>query len=98
MDFFLYLALVITIVLAIFAYQNTALVTLSFYTWEFSDSLAFVVATAFGIGILTGLFLTLPGRVRRARQRRELQKKLKEAETMAHGRPAARHDVPDDLD
>lgn len=98
MDFFLYLALVITIVLAIFAYQNTALVTLSFYTWEFSNSLAFVVATAFGIGILTGLFLTLPGRVRRARQRRALLKKLAKAERTAQKRQATRYDVPGDLD
>ncbi len=80
MVFFLYLALVITIVLSVFAYQNASAVTLSFYAWEFTGSLALVVAVAFAAGIVTGICLTIPGRFRRTKERWAQRKKIKELE------------------
>lgn len=80
MQYFLFLALIITMALVIFAMQNLTDVTISFFFWRFSGPLAFVLAITFASGILTGILLSVPTLLRRSRERRLQKKRLHELE------------------
>lgn len=64
MAFFLVLALLLVVVAVIFAVQNTALVTIAFFSWNIETSLAIALLAALGAGILIVLLLSVPGRVK----------------------------------
>jgi|Deesub1362A_J573_1020465.scaffolds.fasta_scaffold00361_22 uncharacterized integral membrane protein len=80
MQLFLFLALIITILLAILAFQNPELITIRFVKWSLSGSLAFVLATTFLTGILTGIFLFIPFFWRKARTARAQKRQIRELE------------------
>ena len=44
----------------IFALQNVAVVTLTFFTWHFAGSLALILLVAVAIGIVISLLIVLP--------------------------------------
>ena len=46
---------------AILALQNPGIVELKFFSMVWEDSLAVVLIITYGVGILTGLLLLLPG-------------------------------------
>ncbi len=60
MQFFLLLALILTILFVILAIQNPTVITLTFITWTFSGPLTFILALIFAAGILGGTFLFIP--------------------------------------
>ena len=61
---FILFALLIALVAVIFALQNTAAVTVTFFIWNFQGSLALVLLGTLAVGLLIGLLAALPGLVR----------------------------------
>jgi uncharacterized membrane protein YciS (DUF1049 family) len=76
MIFALILALAISIVMVFFALENPMMVTVSFFGYAVEGSLALFILAAMGIGVLIGLLLMAPSRIRsglsNARQRKKI--------------------------
>ncbi len=64
MIFALILALVMAILMVFFALENTAMVTVSFFGYAVQGSLALIVMVAMGIGVIIGLLVMAPGRIK----------------------------------
>ncbi len=64
MQIFLILALLIAILAVIFAVQNVAVVTISFFAWSADVSLAVALLLALAAGVLITVLLSIPGRVK----------------------------------
>lgn len=76
MVFALILALAISIVMIFFALENPVMVTVSFFGYAVEGSLALFILVAMAIGVLIGLLLMTPSRIRsglsNARQRKRI--------------------------
>jgi len=73
----LVLALLFAVAAAIFAIQNPTPVDVKFLTWDIVDgSLAVILILAYGIGVITGVLLLLPGLLRRSVQLAMQKKKI----------------------
>ena len=83
MYFFLFLALMICIVIVLFAVQNAALVTVTFLTFHFAGSLAFILVVVFALGVLSGMLMTVPSFWRKSAALREQRRKVKQLEESA---------------
>jgi uncharacterized integral membrane protein len=59
----LILALALAVLAAILALQNPGIVELKFFSMVWEDSLAVVLIITYGVGILTGILLLLPGTI-----------------------------------
>lgn len=81
MRLFFILAFVISIALVLFAVQNSAVVTLSFLTFHFQGSLAFILVLVFAGGFITGVLFSLPSILRKGRSIREHKRKIKDLES-----------------
>ena len=69
----LILALVLAMVTALFALQNTDMVTVQFLFWEHQTSLVLVILGSAGSGIALALLASLGGRWKSHRTRRSLE-------------------------
>lgn len=76
----LILALAFAIVAVIFALQNTAVVTVTFFNLSLEGSLALVILVAVALGILIGVLVMTPGRVRSSLASARNRKKIGELE------------------
>ncbi len=76
----LILALLISVVAVIFALQNTAAVSVSFFVWQFEQSLALVLLLTALVGVLIGLLTILPGMIRTRWQLASRNKKIHQLE------------------
>ncbi len=76
---FLILSLIIAILAVIFALSNPGYVTLRFGPYQTEQSTALVVLISFALGVLVGILATVPGRIKRAREIRQLRKQLSSA-------------------
>jgi uncharacterized integral membrane protein len=76
----LILALAFAIVAVIFALQNTAVVTVTFFSLSFEGSLALVILVAVALGILIGVLVMTPGRVKSSLVSARNRKKIGELE------------------
>ncbi len=65
MRLFLILALLIAIAAVIFSFQNSIPIMVHVGIWNFEASLALVLLSTLGIGILIGILVSLPSAVRR---------------------------------
>jgi GGDEF domain-containing protein/uncharacterized integral membrane protein len=65
MQLFVVLALAIAFLAVLFALQNTAAVTITFFAWTFDESLAVVLLATLMIGVVIGLLVSVPALVRR---------------------------------
>lgn len=77
---YLVLALVIAIIAVIFALQNTAAVTISFFAWEVGGSLSLVVLVTLVIGVLVGWLFVAPSLVKNSLQGSSQRKRIGELE------------------
>lgn len=66
MRLFLVLALLIAIAAVIFSFQNAMPIMVYLGIWNFEASLALVLLSTLGIGILIGILVSLPSAVRRS--------------------------------
>lgn len=64
MQVFIIFALIIAVIAVIFALQNIAAVTVTFFFWSFHGSLALVLLLSVAAGVLISLLASLPGLVR----------------------------------
>ncbi|MFN2147260.1 MAG: lipopolysaccharide assembly LapA domain-containing protein [Anaerolineales bacterium] len=64
MRIFLVLALILSLLVTIFAVQNNASIEISFLRWNVTGSLALVLMLTLVLGILVGVMIMLPGSVR----------------------------------
>ena len=76
----LILALAFAIVAVIFALQNTAVVTVTFFSLSFEGSLALVILVVVAVGILIGVLVMTPGRVKSSLSNARNRKKIGELE------------------
>lgn len=72
----LILALIIAVIAVIFALQNTAAVSVSFFIWQFNQSLALVLLLAAFVGVVIGLLTILPGSIKTRWQLAARNKKI----------------------
>jgi uncharacterized integral membrane protein len=80
MQFFLFLALLIAALLVLFAVQNATVVTLSFLTFHFAGSLAFILVVVFAAGFLSGILMSVPSILRKGSAVREQRRKVRQLE------------------
>jgi putative membrane protein len=80
MQIFLFLALLISIVIVLFAVQNAALTTVTFLSFHFEGSLALILVVVFALGVLSGMFMTVPSFWRKSSALREQRRKVKQLE------------------
>jgi len=76
MVFALVLALVIAIVMIFFALENPMMVTVSFFGYAVKGSLALFILAAMAIGVLIGLLLLAPGRIKSGLSNARHRKKI----------------------
>lgn len=72
---FLFL-IVISILVAIFALQNSNVVTINFFNKSFEGSLALIVIICYLLGVLSGFFYIIPSIIRKNLTISELRDKL----------------------
>lgn len=80
MQIFLFFALFIAALAAVFALQNSTPVMVKFAVWDFDSSLAMVLLVALAAGALISYFVSLPGNVRARWTLRQQRKKMGELE------------------
>jgi putative membrane protein len=76
MVFTLILALAIAIVAVFFALENTMVVTLSFFGYAVEGSLALFILVAMGVGLLLGVLIMIPGRIKSGLSNARSRKKI----------------------
>jgi putative membrane protein len=80
MQFFLFLAILIAVALVFFAVQNAGIVAVSFLTFRFEGSLAFILVIVFAAGFLSGILMSVPSLLRKGSAVREQKRKVKQLE------------------
>ena len=78
MQFFLWLALLVVIGVAIFTVQNSTApsVVMKFLFWDFETSLIYTILVSVGSGILTILFLWIPRSIKASFREKNLRKEI----------------------
>lgn len=94
----LILALLIAIVAIIFALQNTAAVTVSFFVWQFHQSLALVLIVTAIVGVLIGILTVLPGSIRGKWRGVNQRKRIDALEKSLQSEKVQREEVQRQLD
>jgi uncharacterized integral membrane protein len=74
------LGLVIGGVAVVFALQNVAVITVSFFSWQLTGSLALILSLALAAGVLTASLLILPESLKNYLKYRNLKKENKRLE------------------
>ena len=80
MQFFIVLALVIAIVIVLFAVQNSAIVTVSLLSFHYDGSLALILVVVFTLGLFVGILISVPSLVRKSSDVREQKRRVKQLE------------------
>jgi putative membrane protein len=80
MVFALILALAFAIVAVIFALQNPMMVPVSLFGYQFEGSLALVILVAVAVGILIGVLVMAPGRIKSGLSNARSRKKISSLE------------------
>ncbi|MGH2619741.1 MAG: LapA family protein [Anaerolineales bacterium] len=74
------LALILALLVTIFAVQNNADTSVKFLAWSVRGSAALVLMITLSVGIVVGLLLMIPGSVRNRLKVAELNRQLKALE------------------
>jgi len=80
MRFLIVLALLIALVIVLFALQNSAIVTVSFLSFHYNGSLALILVVVFTLGFLAGILISIPSLLRKSSALREQKKRVKQLE------------------
>jgi uncharacterized integral membrane protein len=72
----LILAIILALLVTIFAVQNNTQIDINFLAWNTEGSLALILMITFAIGILIGLLISAPAWFRRVRQSAVLRKSI----------------------
>jgi len=77
MRFTVIVALVIIVLVAFFAMQNSQAVQVSFLMWTFEGPQVIVLLITFAAGIVAGWLTAIPSTMKKSRQVAELKRELK---------------------
>jgi uncharacterized integral membrane protein len=77
MRFTVIIALIIVVIVAFFAMQNSQLIQIDFLLWSFEGPLVIVLLITFAAGILSGWLTAIPSTMKKSRQVAELKRELK---------------------
>ncbi|MGD1919914.1 MAG: lipopolysaccharide assembly LapA domain-containing protein [Pleurocapsa sp.] len=80
MVFLVIIGLIMAILAILFAFQNAAVVAISFGIWKFEQSLAIILIVTLGLGIIISLLLSLPTILKRGWQNAKYKKKIVDLE------------------
>ncbi|TNF56163.1 LapA family protein [bacterium] len=80
MQFFLFLALILALMLMVFSFQNPDVIPLKFVKWEYQGSLTLILVVSFAAGMLAGIFSLIPPWWRKAKTSRLQKKRIQELE------------------
>jgi len=94
MQLFLVLALLIALLAVIFALQNIAPVTITFFVWQYTGSLALVLLLTLGLGVLITLFFSLPAMVKKRLEITNQQKSIGHLEKELREKGVTLPDIP----
>lgn len=83
MRFLIVVALLLSLLVTIFAVQNNQPTSVKFLVWSVDGSSALVLMVTLLIGILIGVLLMLPGNLRSRLRTGELKRSLREAEAQS---------------
>lgn len=83
MRLFFVLALILALLVTIFAVQNNANTDIAFLFWGVTGSQALVLMITLTLGIVIGVLLMLPSTVRRRLELADLRRKLRTLEARA---------------
>lgn len=81
MIFVVILGVVIAIAAILFAFQNSAIVTISLGVWQFKESLAIILLVTLGLGIIISLLLSIPTIIKKNWQISRQKKQIENLET-----------------
>ncbi len=92
------LGLLLGVVAVMFALQNVAVVTVTFFSWHLDGSLAAILLLSITAGILICLLILLPGSIKNSFKLRSLKKSIAKLEEELKKQKElttfAKHDVP----
>jgi uncharacterized integral membrane protein len=80
MQVYIILALLVALLVTIFAVQNNAVIAVTFFIWRIEGSLAIILMGTLFLGILVGLFLLTPSAIRGRLAASDLRKRLQKTE------------------
>jgi lipopolysaccharide assembly protein A len=80
MQIYLIFAIILALLVTIFAVQNNAIIAISFLFWKLDGSLALVLMITLTLGILIGLLVSAPSALRRTLQGSEQRKTIRALE------------------
>jgi uncharacterized integral membrane protein len=80
MQVYIILALLVALLVTVFAVQNNALIAITLFAWRIEGSLAIILMGTLFLGILVGLFLLTPTTIRARLTASDLRKRLQKSE------------------
>jgi uncharacterized integral membrane protein len=80
MRFLVILALLLALLVTIFAVQNSVPILVTFLAWHVNGSLALVLMLTLALGVLIGILLMTPAAVRRRLQAGEMKRTIRALE------------------
>ena len=98
MQIFLFLALLISVVIVLFAVQNAALTTVTFLSFHFEGSLAFILVVVFALGVVSGMLMTVPSFWRKSSALRDQRRKVKQLEESSAMKASSQAQAKKDAD
>ena len=81
MQLWLIMAIVIAMLVVIFALQNAIPITVSFLTWKFESSLALVLLITIALGVLMSLLVSVPSKIKKMKMILNQKKRIQELES-----------------
>lgn len=96
--FYIIMVLLVAVVAVIFALQNSAAITISFFSWSISGSLSLFLIVTLAVGLLLGVLLMVPSVFRRSRVASGLKRQVSalEKEKSKAGQASAEVAAPAD--
>jgi putative membrane protein len=80
MQVYIILALLVALLVTVFAVQNNAVIAVTLFAWRIEGSLAIILMGTLFLGILVGLFLLTPTAIRGRLTASDLRKRLQKTE------------------
>jgi len=80
LSFSIIAALIIAILVIVFALQNADIVLVAFLAWKFEGSLALVLLLAFAMGVIASLLILLPKVIKKGQADSNQKKKIEESD------------------
>ena len=80
MQVYIILALLVALLVTVFAVQNTTAIAVTLFAWRIEGSLAIILMGTLFLGILVGVFLLTPTAIRGRLTAADLRKKLQKLE------------------